>query len=1279
MVNSRAGSRWVRVVSVLGVLAVAVVLAPHVALAAGACQTTTTSSYAVTICIDTPQAGAELSGDAPVSVSVSVTGTSPGIAKIVTHLDGTYLLTDYSSPYSFFIPTEKFVDGTRTLTAQAILRDGNTSDPASTIVSFQNGNAQPPVNTSSRGPTTGRPAGPGEAFVVAATGDGASGEPNAEAVNDMVTAWDPNLFLYLGDVYEKGSKTEFANWYGSPTTALGRLKGVTNPIVGNHEYEGDTAEGYFDYWDNIPHYYSYDAGGWHFIALDSTSQFGQLQPGSAQYDWLMNDLATNQTPCTLAYWHHPRFSNGPQGGSAATDAVWQLLANHGVEAVLTGHDHSYQRFVPLGANGQPDPNGITEFVAGGGGHGIQTFVGNDSRMAVGFDTVPNAFGALKLSLSPGGASYQYVNTGGNTIDSGTLECGSAPDVTAPSAPAGLVAQVGQGRVDLSWSASTDNVAVAGYQIVRDGVVVDTVGVQTTYADVLVADATSYQYVVRAVDAAGNVSGPSNQVGVTTPAFSPVLFSDGFESGDLGLWSTVTGAVSVGSQVTHSGGFAARASSTGLAAEARATLASPGNDVYYRTWFNVVSQGNNTVYLAKFRTPTDGSILGIYVTSTGKLGFRNDVAGVSSSSTTTVGSGWHELQVRAVTGANGRVETWLDGQPVTALTKDQNLGTNPVGRIQIGDNSAGRTFDVAFDDIIASTQYVTAPPPAPDVTAPSAPAGLVAQVGQGRVDLSWSASTDNVAVAGYQIVRDGVVVDTVGVQTTYADVLVADATSYQYVVRAVDAAGNVSGPSNQVGVTTPAFSPVLFSDGFESGDLGLWSTVTGAVSVGSQVTHSGGFAARASSTGLAAEARATLASPGNDVYYRTWFNVVSQGNNTVYLAKFRTPTDGSILGIYVTSTGKLGFRNDVAGVSSSSTTTVGSGWHELQVRAVTGANGRVETWLDGQPVTALTKDQNLGTNPVGRIQIGDNSAGRTFDVAFDDIIASTQYVTAPPPAPDVTAPSAPAGLVAQVGQGRVDLSWSASTDNVAVAGYQIVRDGVVVDTVGVQTTYADVLVADATSYQYVVRAVDAAGNVSGPSNQVGVTTPAFSPVLFSDGFESGDLGLWSTVTGAVSVGSQVTHSGGFAARASSTGLAAEARATLASPGNDVYYRTWFNVVSQGNNTVYLAKFRTPTDGSILGIYVTSTGKLGFRNDVAGVSSSSTTTVGSGWHELQVRAVTGANGRVETWLDGQPVTALTKDQNLGTNPVGRIQIGDNSAGRTFDVAFDDIIASTQYLGG
>ena len=135
---------------------------------------------------------------------------------------------------------------------------------------------------------------------------------------------NPDLFLYLGDVYEKGSATEFQNWYGSSPTYFGPFRSKTNPVVGNHEYEGLTAPGYFNYWDNIPHYYSYNAAGWHFIALDSTSQFGQTDPGTAQFNWLQADLASNHQPCTLAYFHHPVFSVGQQGDTPRMNAIWSL-------------------------------------------------------------------------------------------------------------------------------------------------------------------------------------------------------------------------------------------------------------------------------------------------------------------------------------------------------------------------------------------------------------------------------------------------------------------------------------------------------------------------------------------------------------------------------------------------------------------------------------------------------------------------------------------------------------------------------------------------------------------------------------------------------------------------------------------------------------------------------------------------------------------------------------------------------------------------------------------
>src|ERR1044071_8278694 len=115
--------------------------------------------------------------------------------------------------------------------------------------------------------------------------------------------------------------------------------------------------------------------------------------------------------------------------------IWALLAQSGVDLVLNGHDHNYQRWKPLDGSGALSSSGVTEFVVGGSGHGMQEFVVlNENRLAAGFDT-PDAFGALRLQLNQDGAGYQYINTAGTMMDSGSVACSGAPaDITPPSKP-----------------------------------------------------------------------------------------------------------------------------------------------------------------------------------------------------------------------------------------------------------------------------------------------------------------------------------------------------------------------------------------------------------------------------------------------------------------------------------------------------------------------------------------------------------------------------------------------------------------------------------------------------------------------------------------------------------------------------------------------------------------------------------------------------------------------------------------------------------------------------
>ena len=717
-------------------------------------------AYLLNLCIDSPVDGAVVSGDTSVTVNPSFVGTHPGIQKMLFYLDGQYLLTDYASPYTFVLPTTKFIDGSRLLEAEVHMRDTQVLGRAAINLTFNNGITETPVNTNTFTPTSGTTPAAGRPFMLVATGDGASGEPNAVAVENMIASWNPNMFLYLGDVYDDGTSTEFHNWYGSGSDHLSQFRAITNPTVGNHEYrhvgnQQYAAPGYFDYWDNVDHYYSFNAAGWHIISLDSTSQFNQTAETSEQYLWLQQDLANNSGACTIAYFHHPLFNVGSEAPAVRMSAIWALLAQHGVDIVLTGHDHDYQRWHPLNGEGQMDPNGITEFVVGTAGHGIQDFTRNvppEPLLAVGFDTPPAAFGALRMELNQDGAAFQFVNIQGHVLDSGSIGCNpGAMDTISPNLPTNLTTTaVGSTHADLSWTSATDNVGVTAYKIYRNGTLLDTVGMTTTYSDNTIVGSGSYQYQVQAVDAAGNESGLSNQAVVN----APLLFSDGFESGDMTTnWTQNTG-MNVLQEEVFDGSYAARATSTGSAKWAYKQLASNQNDVYYRLRFKLINLVSN-VYLMRFRTITGTSLLGVYVTNTGKLAYRNDFAGSAVTSTTTVTTGvWHDLQVRAsINGGSGQTEVWLDGVRINALSKPESLGAAQIRRIQVGDNSTGRTFDVAFDNITVNSSFIEMTPPTVTLNQPAENAMVKEEV------TVSAAASDGTAIDRVEFFANGTLIDT----------------------------------------------------------------------------------------------------------------------------------------------------------------------------------------------------------------------------------------------------------------------------------------------------------------------------------------------------------------------------------------------------------------------------------------------------------------------------------------------------------------------------------------
>jgi hypothetical protein len=260
-------------------------------------------------------------------------------------------------------------------------------------------------------------------YVLVGAGDIADcGSSGDEATADLLDGIQGTIFTAGDNAYPDGSAADFSGCYAP---SWGRHKSRTRPAPGNHDYHTPGAPDYYAYFGQSAGpaglgYYSYDLGDWHVVSLNSNVA---MSAGSAQETWLRADLAASAKTCTLAYWHHPRFSSGTVAGNdSATQPLWQALYDAGAEIVVSGHEHNYERFAPQTPAGVADPvNGIREFVVGTGGAGLANDFGTGQPNSEVFDGT--TWGVLKLTLSPGAYSWTFVPVAGSSFtDSGTGAC-----------------------------------------------------------------------------------------------------------------------------------------------------------------------------------------------------------------------------------------------------------------------------------------------------------------------------------------------------------------------------------------------------------------------------------------------------------------------------------------------------------------------------------------------------------------------------------------------------------------------------------------------------------------------------------------------------------------------------------------------------------------------------------------------------------------------------------------------------------------------------------------
>jgi hypothetical protein len=244
---------------------------------------------------------------------------------------------------------------------------------------------------------------------VYAAGDIADCPDRVPAVADLVRR-PRAVILAVGDiVYPSGQERGFRQCF-DPT--WGDLKARIRPVPGNHDYRTPGAAPYFAYFgaaagNPTQGYYSFDLGVWHIIAINSMCEhIGGCRPKSAQLQWLQADLAAHPSACTLAYWHHPRFTSGDGASPRRTASMWDALYGAGAEIIVNGHDHDYERFAPLNPGGRLDPDrGIREFVVGTGGANLTQRV----RVARHSEVWNRDFhGLLELTLRPGSYHWRFV-------------------------------------------------------------------------------------------------------------------------------------------------------------------------------------------------------------------------------------------------------------------------------------------------------------------------------------------------------------------------------------------------------------------------------------------------------------------------------------------------------------------------------------------------------------------------------------------------------------------------------------------------------------------------------------------------------------------------------------------------------------------------------------------------------------------------------------------------------------------------------------------------------
>jgi acid phosphatase type 7 len=225
--------------------------------------------------------------------------------------------------------------------------------------------------------------------------------------------------LLAGDLaYDSGTLDEFRRCFDP---AFGRFRQRFWAAPGNHDYVTAGAAGYFTYFGDRAGpdrsgYYALRLNGWHVLMLNSMIP---MQRNTRQFEWVRQELLAAPARCTLAVWHHPFDSSGPNGPNPMQRDMWELLYNANADLVVSAHDHLYERHAPQDPSQRSDPaRGIRLFISGGGGAPPY----QRARAARNSEVMISTHGLLRLKLEPALYEWEYLGVNGSVLDRGLTIC-----------------------------------------------------------------------------------------------------------------------------------------------------------------------------------------------------------------------------------------------------------------------------------------------------------------------------------------------------------------------------------------------------------------------------------------------------------------------------------------------------------------------------------------------------------------------------------------------------------------------------------------------------------------------------------------------------------------------------------------------------------------------------------------------------------------------------------------------------------------------------------------